>query len=515
MSATNAKIEADPISNMKGAIHPEDASAKQEAAAVGHRGRYQRMLLLAAAALCWIMWANGLFAVHIDSHEKWLSDIQSCAIGNLKSDLYFLDSAEPIHISEFVARRDNLARALHATSVPAFVMEPGYTSQYYANLSQFDWEPWEPEERPMLVIVQPQLSSSGEVVAKTSILAPAFEVGRVRMLGIPGFTELDQVIGWEEHWDPYETLRKSGLFTEDGDVLLMMDEEIRDYIVRGLDRSGFETVGLGGEAEAVRQVKSPREVELLRAVNTGTVEAVRAVRKCLEPGVTEDEVTRVLDNTMSAIGFAPFFDIVLFEEDGALPHGGFVTGSKVLNEDTMVVIDVGAHYLGYSSDICRSFFIPPRDSKSFWSFIPQWLLSSKTAASTDSVAASSDPLHAEKLKVWHTVLEAQTASAKQFKPNATAASVDIAARRVITDAGYGEYFTHRVGHGIGIKAHESPYLNKANVGTRLRAGMTFTSEPGIYVLDKFGVRHEDIFLVKESGEAEVLTGKRPISPWEP
>lgn len=100
------------------------------------------------------------------------------------------------------------------------------------------------------------------------------------MLGIPGFTEGDRVIGWEEHWDPYETLRKSGLFPEDGDVLLMMDEEIRDYIVRGLDRSGFETVGLGGEVEAVRQVKSPQEVELLRAVNTGTVEAVRAVRKC-------------------------------------------------------------------------------------------------------------------------------------------------------------------------------------------------------------------------------------------
>ncbi|KAI7117204.1 hypothetical protein KC352_g33857, partial [Hortaea werneckii] len=211
MPALNSEIESKPTTNRKRTIHLEDASAKQEARAVGHRSRYQRMLLLAAAALFWVVWANDLSAVLIDSHEKWLSDIQSCSIGNLKSDLYFLDSAEPIHTSEFVARRDNLARALHATSVPAFVMEPGYTSQYYANLSQFDWEPWEPEERPMLIIVQPQLSDSGEIVARTSILAPAFEVGRVRMLGIPGFTEGDRVIGWEEHWDPYETLRKSGL----------------------------------------------------------------------------------------------------------------------------------------------------------------------------------------------------------------------------------------------------------------------------------------------------------------
>lgn len=97
----------------------------------------------------------------------------------------------------------------------------------------------------------------------------------------------------------------------------------------------------------------------------------------------------------------------------------------------------------------------------------------------------------------------------------SAASVDIAARKVITDAGYGEAFTHRVGHGIGVKAHESPYLNKGNVNVTLKAGMTFTSEPGIYLVYKFGVRHEDILLVKESGEPEVLSGKRAVGPWDP
>jgi Xaa-Pro aminopeptidase len=97
----------------------------------------------------------------------------------------------------------------------------------------------------------------------------------------------------------------------------------------------------------------------------------------------------------------------------------------------------------------------------------------------------------------------------------SAASVDIAARKVISDAGYGEAFSHRVGHGIGIKAHESPYLNKGNVNVTLKAGMTFTSEPGIYLVGKFGVRHEDILLVKESGEPEILTGKRAVGPWDP
>lgn len=91
--------------------------------------------------------------------------------------------------------------------------------------------------------------------------------------------------------------------------------------------------------------------------------------------------------------------------------------------------------------------------------------------------------------------------------NLSAASVDIAARKVITDAGYGDAFTHRVDHGIGIKAHESPYLHKGNVNTQLKAGMVFTSEPGIYLVGKFGVRYEDIFLVQEDGEPILLTGR--------
>ena len=97
----------------------------------------------------------------------------------------------------------------------------------------------------------------------------------------------------------------------------------------------------------------------------------------------------------------------------------------------------------------------------------------------------------------------------------SAAGVDIAARKMITDAGYGEAFTRRVGHGIGIKAHESPYLNKGNLNTTLRARMVLTSEPGVYLVDKFGVRHEDILLVKEQGDPEILTGRRANGPWDP
>lgn len=132
----------------------------------------------------------------------------------------------------------------------------------------------------MLMIVEPVRDSSTDaIVAKTSFLSPAFEEGRVRMLGIPAKGELD-IVTWEEHWNPYRTLRESRLFAGRKNVTLMVDEEMRDYIVRGLQSNGFETLGLAGEVEAVRQIKTPAEIELIRAVNTGTVEAVRAMRPC-------------------------------------------------------------------------------------------------------------------------------------------------------------------------------------------------------------------------------------------
>ncbi|KAK3181951.1 hypothetical protein K4F52_006690 [Lecanicillium sp. MT-2017a] len=461
------------------------------------------MLTICFLASAWLLYTTTLARLTSTSTSKPSPQdkAQKCTIANLHSDLSFLDAAKPIAKVEFVQRRDNLARALAQNGVDAFVVEPGYTFQYYGNISQTDWEPWEPEERPFLMLVMPVTTSDGgEVKGKMAFLAPHFEEGRVRMLGIPAAEHNLDIVVWEEHWDPYKTLAESRLFAHlDGPPTLMIDEEMRDYIVRGLAGAGMRTVGLSPEAELVRQTKTPAEVELLRAVNTGTVAAVRAMRPCLTPGLTEDQVTAILNEALLSVGFGLFFNIVLFEEHGALPHGGFVTGGLELTYESMVVIDVGAHYMGYSSDICRSFLIdPPSDD-----------------AAAEGDGNNKKKLREEKAKVWQIVLDAQTAAAEAMKPNNTAASVDVAARTVIEHAGYGYGFTHRLGHGIGIKAHESPYLNKWNTGVRLKAGMTFTNEPGIYLENRFGVRHEDIYLVKEDGEAELLTGRRAKSMYDP
>jgi Xaa-Pro aminopeptidase len=301
------------------------------------------------------------------------------------------------------------------------------------------------------MLVQPQFNkTTNDITAKTTFLSPHFEEGRVRMLGIPSDDELD-IITWEEHWNPYRTL-KTRLFPHHKNITLMVDEELRDFIVRGLEDSGIKTIGMGGDVEAVRQIKTTPEVDILRAVNTGTIEAIRAMRPCLEPGLSENEVTKILDSTLQSVGFALFFDIVLFDSNAALPHGGFATGDMILTHKTMVLIDVGAHYLGYSSDVCRSFFIDP-PSKSLFNYI-HVLLDWKPKHKMGSL--KSVDRHAEMLKVWDIVLHAQTEAGKMFRPNNTAASVDIAARTVINDAGYKGTFTHRLGHGIGIKGKLSP-----------------------------------------------------------
>lgn len=383
-----------------------------------------------------------------------------------------------------------MARALKKDKIDAFVVEPGYTFSYYANVTQPQWEVWEPEERPFLMVIRPQQLKDGSIVANTTFLVPHFEEVRARLLKMPFEGEINTV-PWEEHWNPYTTLWESPIWGETLSPKLMVDEEIRDFIQRGLGENGFTVVGLSGEVEAVRQIKTEREIGILRAVNTGTVEAIRAMRQCLYEGVTENEVAEVLDNTMRSAGMDPFFDIVEFGISAALPHGGH-DGTRKLQPGDFVLIDVGSHLYGYSSDVCRTFYPPffPNPPP------PKYNIS-------------------EKLNVWKVVLDAQAASVKAMVPNGTAASVDIAARSIIEKAGYGKEFTHRLGHSLGIKAHESPYLNKGNFGAILRPGMAFTSEPGVYVLGEFGVRHEDILVVRENGEAENISGGFAKSPWEP
>ena len=164
---------------------------------------------------------------------------------------------------------------------------------------------------------------------------------------------------------------------------------------------------------------------------------------------------------------------MLFGPDAAFPHG--TTQPRPLRRGDVVLIDGGGRLHGYASDITRTgvFGAPPTDRQR---------------------------------KIWDVVRRAQQAAFEAARPGAEAQAVDAAARRVVEDAGFGpgyRFFTHRVGHGIGMDGHEWTYLVKGN-RTALRPGMTFSDEPGIYIPGELGVRHEDIIVITDSG-AENLT----------
>ncbi|WP_226779951.1 M24 family metallopeptidase [Oceaniglobus trochenteri] len=251
-----------------------------------------------------------------------------------------------------------------------------------------------------------------------------------------------------------------------------VDEAMRaDFALLLLDaldnpRRSFaaDTVGL------LRQMKDAEEYEGLRASARLNDEAARAAFAALEEGMSERDVQAIIQAHYKANGARPEFTIVGFGANGAYPHHH--TGETRLKRDMAVLIDTGCRLNGYPSDMTRC----------GWFGTP-------------------DP---EFTKVAQVVEDAVQAALAACKPGALARDIDAAARDVITAAGYGPRFLHRTGHGLGIDIHEPPYIT-ATATTELRAGNVFSIEPGIYLEGRFGVRLEDIVILREDGP-EILSG---------
>jgi Xaa-Pro aminopeptidase len=229
-----------------------------------------------------------------------------------------------------------------------------------------------------------------------------------------------------------------------------------------------------GLVESLRAVKDAGEIELIsRAVAIADV-AFDATEAFIKPGVTELQVAWELEKHLRENGSEPLpFDIIVASgPNAALPHAH--PSERTIKEGDAVVIDMGARFRGYASDLSR----------------------------TVCAGAPDDTF----LKVYHTVLEAQQAAAAMITAGVTGHRADGAARRVIRNAGYGEAFGHSLGHGVGLAEHELPRLGP-NSHEALTEGMVFTIEPGIYLSGWGGVRIEDT-AVMENGRARTLSAAR-------
>ncbi len=226
----------------------------------------------------------------------------------------------------------------------------------------------------------------------------------------------------------------------------------------------------------VRMIKTSDEIELMRRSAATADVATDAGFAACRPGVTETAIARAIGDAFALQGAAPMGSaIVGGGPNAAFPHHS--SGSRPLQKDEPVLLDLGGRLEGYSSDITR-------------------------------MGSLGEP--SARYREVHAVVErAVRAGVDAITPGAPLADVDRAARRVIEDAGYGKYFTHRVGHGIGITGHEPPSVTHTNT-LRMQEGMMFSVEPGIYLEGEFGVRLEEIVVVTAKGAERLSALPRDV-----
>jgi len=237
------------------------------------------------------------------------------------------------------------------------------------------------------------------------------------------------------------------------------------------------------EIQRLRQRKSANEIEIMKCANEVTLIAVRAVRERMYIGMKQLEAEQLVIRALTAGGLVNIEPLVLFGENAARPHGG--GEDSILGQSDFVLIDTGGALHNYYSDLTRTFALP------------------------------STRLSQRQLQIWYDVQEAQTIALLAAKNGSLTRTVDEAARAVLESKGLEMYFTHRLGHGIGMEMHESPYLRGGSEDVIL-TGHSFSDEPGVYIEGEFGVRLEDSFFIDNNGDGVYLTegaGGQAKSPW--
>jgi Xaa-Pro aminopeptidase len=278
---------------------------------------------------------------------------------------------------------------------------------------------------------------------------------------LAGFT---QVVGWtdEAGWLP----DVSRILEAWPDGVVAIDDELHSVHLLALQSlsARHRYTPAGPLMSSLREIKTADELDAMQRSGALTDAVCAEAVKHLRLGITEVEFADIIARLYRANGTKPEFALICFGENAALPHHH--TGSRKLQAGDVVIIDIGCRVDDYASDITRTFAFGEPDPEA------------KT--------------------VYETVYRAHMAAMQHARPGVSCESVDAAARSVIQEAGYGEFFVHRTGHGIGLSTHEPPYI-VAGSTQALQQGMCFSDEPGIYLPGRFGVRIENILTVTETG----------------
>lgn len=340
---------------------------------------------------------------------------------------------------------------MHETGTDLLALGPGAHMQWLLGFHPH------PDERPCLLLVGPE---------REAFLMPALNAGGSREHTDVAFHT------WADEDGPQAAL--AGALDAVGAAAaktVALDETMRaDFALLLLDalpgaRHSFSNTTVG----TLRMRKDADEYRLLKENAQINDNAMQAAFAALKTGVSEREIADVVRTHYGTEGAKPAFTIIGSGPNGAFPH--HATGERYLATGDAVVIDIGGTRDGFFSDMTR-------------------------------MAAIGHP--PEGYKEVHAIVDAAVKAAlAAARPGVTAKTVDAAARNVIATAGYADYFVHRTGHGLGIEVHEPPYITSVSE-TILEAGMVFSIEPGIYLEGRFGIRLEEIVILRDDGP-EILS----------
>ena len=282
-------------------------------------------------------------------------------------------------------------------------------------------------------------------------------------------------LGWFPEWTAEHGVKRIGF--ESQDVTVSVHGAFLKAVEEAENSNNPELVPTSGIVEKLRIFKDANELALLTEAIRISDEAIEQVAPQIEPGITEEAVAWELEKAMRERGaeMISFDTIVGAGPNGALPHHR--ADETVIKPNDAIVIDMGAKYQGYCSDLTRTVFVGEPDDKF--------------------------------RKIYNIVLQAQLAAEERVTAGMTGKEADAIARDIISDAGHGDDFGHSLGHGVGLEVHEYPHVGPTAEEDVLEDGMVFTIEPGIYLPGWGGVRIEDI-VVLENGKARVISKAHKI-----
>jgi Xaa-Pro dipeptidase len=372
--------------------------------------------------------------------------------------------ATPITREERAARQEQARKLMTESAIDTIFLMSGTSLNYFTGIR------WWGGERMFAYI----LPAKGAAF----YICPAFEEDRAReeISKAPNGDHAD-IRTWQEDESPYrlvaEGLKDRGVATGKFGI----EEMTRFFFADGISKAAprLTITSATPVTAGCRMIKSAHEIALMRLAAQVTLSVYEAVYRAMHPGMTQRQVEDLIAAAYDRVGF-PGEASVEVDEYTSFPHGS--STPQVIREGSIVMIDDGCTVEGYQSDITRTFVVGKPSEKTY------------------------DKMN----KVFDIVHRAQSAALSAARPGVECGAIDAAARKVITNSGYGpdyKYFTHRLGHGMGMDGHEWPYLVRGNA-TELAANMTTSNEPGIYIHGEFGIRLEDDMHVTENG-AELFT----------